>query len=1033
MASISAVSDASTTIVWFKHDLRLPLLLSSVSSLRSSLLSLGSDLIIARGDSSTAIAKLCQQVPSVRTVVAEEEVETCWKLPLEQVRSALIAQGQQEGKAKEEKRVSVETWRAALHDCQDPLALEFTTFKQQRGQPCPPLPPPSALPPLPAGIDSGALPSLEELLSLAGKEMDGTNTQESPSQLPQVDGEASALSLLSQYLQADLKGGRSGAGEAGIAGGNPVTASKPLSETIAELEVVPRASFHALFAPVLSLGLLSHRYVHDAARRSSGGGRGSTAAAAIDTVEAREWHTEMALRPHTAMPPPNPFSSSSSSSSSDSGTSFTTSSDYSSSELSDSDFSYSSLSSSTSSASSSSSASESEDESSSSFLAVLPSEEFDPTVGHWRWRGALIQYGSVGTEGPAILFVHGFGAFWQHFRDVMRPLAASGHRVWALTLPGFGRAEKPFWSYTQYVWRDCVADFIREVVGEPVVLGGNSIGGGWQRAASPVGDEGLNSHSHLSSLEGSILIPSYIGVTFENSQKSFPPVLSSQGAILISSLLGPPHSSLSPFLFSSIPPSLLPPSSQSGYTGPPKPVAWLLSRALFLYLRFNTGPILKRPILKSCYPVRPERADDWLLGEISRAATDPGAVEVVESAFYLPKPEPLNSLLIRYGGPVLVLQGSLDPLNDAVARANLITATCPGVALKLLKAGHCPHDEVPEQVAYHMEQWARATWCSVGEEEGDRPMGVRRAAAAARSPADALEILEEEAAVGVFGGMVRGGGDVGGKKVKKSSQKEEEAFAAAAAARFPANALEILEEAVVGVFGGLVGGVKGTGTKGNKDKRVREGKWSRGVKKQQQRRPVTCDAAPGNTPGGENGAAKANGGSEDGAGEIKDVRKGGAKENAAVANGQESRQEKRDDQVWGRRRLSDLEREILGVQRGDGVPASPKGGASASPRPSAPPPPSARPQLRRRDSNSNQKSILNELDEQEFGQLRAGMEEDPNSNQKSILDELDEQGFGQLSGGVEEWEAVKSAKRVGEWLEEKTIKKEGEDEMAGEC
>ncbi|CAI5507390.1 unnamed protein product [Closterium sp. Naga37s-1] len=98
-----------------------------------------------------------------------------------------------------------------------------------------------------------------------------------------------------------------------------------------------------------------------------------------------------------------------------------------------------------------------------------------------------------------------------------------------------------------------------------------------------------------------------------------------------------------------------------------------------------------------------------------------------------------------------------------------------------------------------------------------------------------------------------------------------------------------------------------------------------------------------------------------------------------------------------------MEREILGVQRGDGVPASPKGG-SAPPRPSAPPPPSARPQLRRRD---------------------------PNSNQKSILDELDEQGFGQLSGGVEEWEAVKSAKRVGEWLEEKTVKKEGEEGMAG--
>ncbi|CAI7856388.1 unnamed protein product [Closterium sp. NIES-53] len=328
MASISADSEASTTIVWFKHDLRvndhpalhalsaettesapvtshaiplfildpnllsalpasqLPLLLSSITSLRSSLRSLGSDLVIARGNPPIAISKLSKQVFSVRTVVAEEEVETCWKLPLEQVRSALIAQEQQQGEAEEKRRVAVETWRAALHDCQDPLALEYTTFKQQRGQPCPPLPPPSALPPLPAGIDSGALPSLEELYSLAGKQMVGTSVQEPPLQIPQVDGEASALSLLSQYLHADLKGERRGAGEAGLTGGNPVTTNKPLSGMIAELEVVPRASFHALFSPALSLGLLSHRYVLAAARGL--GGRGSTAAAAIDTVEARE-------------------------------------------------------------------------------------------------------------------------------------------------------------------------------------------------------------------------------------------------------------------------------------------------------------------------------------------------------------------------------------------------------------------------------------------------------------------------------------------------------------------------------------------------------------------------------------------------------------------------------------------------------------------------------------------------------------------------------------------------------------------------
>ena len=73
--------------------------------------------------------------------------------------------------------------------------------------------------------------------------------------------------------------------------------------------------------------------------------------------------------------------------------------------------------------------------------------------------------------------VHGFGAFWQHWRGQLEPMAARGYRVWALTLPGFGRAEKPFWLYTQHTWSSCVADFIADVIQEPVLLGGNSIGG----------------------------------------------------------------------------------------------------------------------------------------------------------------------------------------------------------------------------------------------------------------------------------------------------------------------------------------------------------------------------------------------------------------------------------------------------------------------------------------------------------------------------------------------------------------------------
>ena len=103
--------------------------------------------------------------------------------------------------------------------------------------------------------------------------------------------------------------------------------------------------------------------------------------------------------------------------------------------------------------------------------------------------------------------------------------------------------------------------------------------------------------------------------------------------------------------------------------------------------------------MKRLYPTRPENADQWLGSAIGRAANDPGALGVFRSVFYLPPPRPLNFLVQeKFRGPTLVLQGALDPLNDAVGRAKELEDTCSNVQVELLQAGHCPHDEVPEQV-----------------------------------------------------------------------------------------------------------------------------------------------------------------------------------------------------------------------------------------------------------------------------------------------------------------------------------------------
>lgn len=73
--------------------------------------------------------------------------------------------------------------------------------------------------------------------------------------------------------------------------------------------------------------------------------------------------------------------------------------------------------------------------------------------------------------------MHGFGAFLEHYRDNILSIAEVGNRVWAITILGFGKSEKPNIVYTELMWAELLRDFVIDVVGEPVHLVGNSIGG----------------------------------------------------------------------------------------------------------------------------------------------------------------------------------------------------------------------------------------------------------------------------------------------------------------------------------------------------------------------------------------------------------------------------------------------------------------------------------------------------------------------------------------------------------------------------
>src|SRR4051812_36458655 len=80
------------------------------------------------------------------------------------------------------------------------------------------------------------------------------------------------------------------------------------------------------------------------------------------------------------------------------------------------------------------------------------------------------------AEGPAVVLVHGLGGSHLNW-DLLAPLLNDRVRVWAIDLPGFGRSEPGGRTASVSANAAVLQRFLAEVVGEPVILVGNSMGG----------------------------------------------------------------------------------------------------------------------------------------------------------------------------------------------------------------------------------------------------------------------------------------------------------------------------------------------------------------------------------------------------------------------------------------------------------------------------------------------------------------------------------------------------------------------------
>ena len=260
-------------------------------------------------------------------------------------------------------------------------------------------------------------------------------------------------------------------------------------------------------------------------------------------------------------------------------------------------------------------------------------------------------------EGPAILLVHGFGASTDHWRHNI-PELAQRHEVHAIDLLGFGRSAKPAeLAYGGPLWRDQLAAYVHERIGRPTVLAGNSLGGFSALAAgAALGDQAA----------GVVLL----NAAGPFSDEQAPP--KGWGAITRQTIAG----------------ALL-----------KSPV---LQRLLFENLR---RPATIRRTLNQVY-VDKTNVDEALVEAIRRPSLDPGAFGVFRTVFDIPRGQPLDELFAQLTCPLLLLWGIRDPWINAVGRRAAFQRHAPaGTREVVLEAGHCPHDEVPDQVNAALLDW----------------------------------------------------------------------------------------------------------------------------------------------------------------------------------------------------------------------------------------------------------------------------------------------------------------------------------------
>lgn len=286
---------------------------------------------------------------------------------------------------------------------------------------------------------------------------------------------------------------------------------------------------------------------------------------------------------------------------------------------------------------------------------ILPS-----STQFWTWQNQSIRYQHSGSQGPALVLLHGFGASSDHWRKNLPDLGHT-HRVYALDLLGYGRSAKPApgdpLDYTFETWGQQVNDFCREVVGGPAFLVGNSIG-------AVVALQAAVAEPTLAL--GVILINCSLRLLHERKQRQKP-----------------------------------------WYQRTPTPlVQWTLRHTPLGQLFFQqlAQPQAVTRILRQAYG-RTEAVTPELVQLLLEPALEPGALAVF-LAFIQYSYGPLaEDLLPQLACPAWILWGEADPWEPIALGRELANYPAVQAFETLPGLGHCPQDEAPEEVNPRIRDW----------------------------------------------------------------------------------------------------------------------------------------------------------------------------------------------------------------------------------------------------------------------------------------------------------------------------------------